>query len=515
MRIQLSAPRSAITNVWAEAKACGLLAIPLAVAQITDSITGFVDTMMMGWLGSENIAAGALGAISFNYLLWVVTSVLSSVSPLTAQAYGAGNTKAVRQVLHQGFWLTLAMGIPMTAVLWHGGTLLQYFGQEPEAIALADQYLKAIAWGFIPAVACSLLKGFVSALSRPRVVMLIVLFGIVLNVGGNYVLMLGKFGFPALGLAGVGWSSTLAFWGMLMAMLVYLACSQNFAIYRLFTKLRFDAQVTRRVMQMGLPIGGLMAVEAGISAVGTFLAGQLGTEPLAAHQVAYQTAGVITYQVASGVSIATTVRVGQLLGKKDFQGSRFAGFVGIGLAGLCMGAFSLAFVLIPNQIIGLYLDTSLPANDEVAAIARNLLLLAALFQMLDGAQVTAAGALRGINDTKIPMLIGFGAHWCVGLPISYVLGMQLGLGVMGLWLGVAAGLAIAAVVLTWRFSVASVRMIRMSINLEQTQGASDNFQALLALKAKMLMQEAVQQRMENGLIQPEFSSMDDSSLNAI
>ncbi len=512
MQTEIGATPKGIAKAWIEAKACGLLAIPLAAAQITDSITGFVDTMMMGWLGSENIAAGALGAISFNYLLWVVTSVLSSVSPLTAQAYGAGDTKAVRQVLHQGFWLTAVMGIPMTALLWHGGTILQYFGQEPEAIVLADQYLKAIAWGFIPAVACSLLKGFVSALSRPRVVMLIVLLGIVVNVGGNYVLMLGKFGAPALGLAGVGWSSTLAFWGMFIAMMVYLAYSQHFKVYRLLTKLRFSRQVTRRVLQVGVPIGGLMAVEAGISAAGTFLAGQLGTEPLAAHQVAYQTAGVITYQVASGISIATTVRVGQLFGQNNFQASRFAGFVGIGVAGACMGVFSLAFVLVPNQIIGLYIDASQPANAGVVAIARNLLLLAALFQVIDGAQVTAAGALRGINDTKVPMLIGFGAHWCVGLPVSYILGMKLGLGVVGLWLGVAAGLAIAAVVLTWRFYVAAGRMIHMARNLERTHVVSNRLQTLLSHQTEMLLREATRCNLQHGLIQPEFSSLEDSNV---
>jgi multidrug resistance protein, MATE family len=159
----------------------------------------------------------------------------------------------------------------------------------------------------------------------------------------------------------------------------------------------------------------------------------------------------MTYQVASGISIATTIRVGQTIGQNNLPGSRRAGFVGIVLAGIVMGGFSLTFWLLPNQIIGLYLDLSQPDALKVAALAQALLALTAIFQIIDGIQVTAAGALRGIKDTQIPMWIGLGAHWCVGLPISYLLGMKLGLGVVGLWLGVAAGLSIAAVVLTWRF----------------------------------------------------------------
>jgi MATE family multidrug resistance protein len=449
----------AMQRVMKEVKSCSQLAIPLAAAQVTDSATGFVDTMMMGWLGSTTIAAGGLGAICFNYLLWICASIASAVSPLTAQAYGSGNAQTVRRVLQQGLWLTVILGLPITFLLWNAGAILPYLGQDAATVALTTTYLRAIALGFIPALGFSVLKSFVSAISQPRPVMLIVILGIVLNIGGNYIFMFGKLGLPALGLAGIGLSSTIAYWIMFMVAFVYVIRQKQFAFHQLFGRLQLNYGIFGELLRVGLPIGGLMAVEAGISAVGTFLAGQLGTTALAAHQIAYQTAGIITYQVASGISIATTIRVGQLIGQGRAEAGRLAGFVGIGLSGLCMGGFSLAFVLIPDQIVGLYLDISQPVTADVVALAKTLLVVAALFQMIDGAQVTAAGALRGLKDTQMPMWIGFVAHWAVGLPVSYVLGMRLGFGVVGLWLGVATGLTIAACVLLWRFHLASSRAI--------------------------------------------------------
>jgi multidrug resistance protein, MATE family len=434
-----------------ELKACTKLAIPLAAAQLTDSATGFVDTVMMGWLGSDTLAAGALGAISFNYLLWICASILSAVSPLAAQAYGAGQIKTVRQIFHQGLWLILGLGISATILLSTSEHWLTYFIQDSQTITASGAYLKAIAWGFLPAIGFSMLKGFVCALDHPRPVTLIVIGGILINSLGNYVLMFGKLGLPALGLAGIGWSSTLALWSMFATLLLYLTWHPKLKHYQLWSNLSWHPTHLKELLQVGLPIGGLMAVEAGISAIGAFLAGQLGNTPLAAHQIAYQTAGIMTYQVASGISIATTIRVGQTMGQNNLPGMRLAGLVGITLAGIVMSGFSLAFWLLPNQIISLYLDLNQPNALKVADLARALLALTAIFQIIDGIQVAAAGALRGLKDTQIPMWIGLTAHWCIGLPISYILGMRLGLGVVGLWLGVAAGLSIAAVVLTWRF----------------------------------------------------------------
>jgi multidrug resistance protein, MATE family len=264
-------------SILTELKACTQLAIPLAAAQLTDSATGFVDTVMMGWLGSDTLASGALGAISFNYLLWICASILSALSPLAAQAYGAGDLKTVRQVFHQGLWLMLGLGLGLTGLLYSAQHWLIYFVQDAETVAASSAYLKAIAWGFLPAIGFSMLKGFVSALDRPRLVTLIVLGGIVINSVGNYLLMFGKLGLPALGLAGIGWSSTLSLWSMFSTLLFYLTWHHHFKHYQFWSCLSWQPTHFRELLQVGLPIGGLMAVEAGISAIGAFLAGQLGT----------------------------------------------------------------------------------------------------------------------------------------------------------------------------------------------------------------------------------------------
>jgi multidrug resistance protein, MATE family len=403
-------------------------------------------------LGSEALAAGGLGAITFCYLLWVSSSILSAVSPLVAYAEGAGRVDKVRQIVQQGLWVAAMIGLPIALLLWNSEGVLLRLGQDAKTVALTQTYLQAIAWGFLPALGFSVLKNFVCALSETRPVMVIVILGTVLNAVGNYVLMFGKLGLPALGLAGIGWASTLSLWSMFLALSLYIIYRKSLAVYSIDRSFQFNLPVLREILQVGLPIGGLMAVEAGIYAVITLLAGQLGTTALAAHQVVYQTASVLSAQVAYGVSIATTIRVGQFMGQNHPIEARRAGYVGIALAGFCMSSFSLVFWLFPHQIISLYLEVNEPINLDVTTLIHQLLNVAAIFQVIDGCQIAAAGALRGLQDTRIPIFVGTIAYWGISLPVAYFLAMQLKLGVIGLWWGSAVGLAIAAVLLTWRFS---------------------------------------------------------------
>jgi multidrug resistance protein, MATE family len=448
-------------NSLPELRACLKLAMPLIASQLTESATGFVDTIMMGWLGSDAIAAGGLGAITFSYLLWISSSLLSAVSPLVAQAHGAGNHQQVRQIVQQGLFLAVLIGIPIAFLLWFIQPLLLALGQDAETVAMTKTYLQAIAWGFVPALGFAVLKNFVCALFEARPVMLIVIFGTLLNIIGNDVLMFGKLGFPALGLAGIGWSSTLSLWSMFLALGFYIVRRPSLAMYQIWTGYKFHP-VFQELLQIGLPIAGLMAVEAGIYAVITLFAGQLGTTALAAHQIVYQTASVLSAQVAYGISIATTIRVGHYMGQERPDRARDAGYMGIILAGLCMSGFSLIFLLAPRQITALYLDPNPLAHQDVVALTTQLLSVAAVFQMIDGVQIAAAGALRGLKDTNFPMWVGTIAYWGISLPIAYLLGMKLGMGAVGLWWGSAVGLAIAAVALTWRFSVTAAQISRWS-----------------------------------------------------
>ncbi|MBD2598493.1 MATE family efflux transporter [Nostoc spongiaeforme FACHB-130] len=457
------------SRLISEVKQCLLLAVPLAAAQLAQSATGFVDTVMMGWLGSQTIASGGLGAAIFIFCLMITTGIITAISPLVAEAYGAGKPEQVGQIVRQGLRISLLLGIPITVLLWYGSNLLVLLGQDVNAAALAQTYLRAIAWGFIPALGFAVFKSFLSALSQPQLVMVTVVLGTLLNITANYVLMFGKFGLPALGLAGIGWASTLSLWSMFITLAIYIFSQRRFAVYKIFhfSSITHFSQQNRRIVweifQIGLPIGGLVAVEAGLFTVVTFIIGQLGTTALAAHQIALQTASM-SFQMVLGVSFATTVRVGQLAGEKDLRGVRLAGYVGIALGALSMAIAALIFWLVPKLIVSLYLDTNNPNNQDVVNLAIKLLAVAAIFQIVDGIQVTASGALRGLKDTRIPLLIGIFAYWCVGLFMGYALGIWFDYGTIGLWWGLAIGLASAAIVLSWRFRILSNQLVWAKLN---------------------------------------------------
>jgi multidrug resistance protein, MATE family len=442
------------TRVISEIKRCLDLAIPLAGAQLAQSLVAFIDTMMMGWLGSGTIAAGGLGAATFNVFLITGISIVSAVSPLTAEAYGAGQTKQVGRVVRQGFWVALTFALPITLLLWSAEFFLRRLGQAPETVALTETYLQAIAWGYFPALGFAVLRSYISSLSRTRPIIVVIIGGTILNIVGNYVLMLGKLGFPALGLAGIGWASTISLWSTFLALGLYALLHPQLRIYRAFSHLhQFEPAVYWDLLRVGLPIGILAIAEAGLFTVTTFLMGQISTVTLAAHQIALQTAAT-SFMIPLGVSFATTIRVGQMLGQGDRSGARLAGYVGMGIGATFMAAMGLLMWTIPERIVSLYLDTSDPVNADVVTVAKNLLGVAAWFQLVDGIQVTANGALRGLKDTYIPMMIGIVAYWGIGLTSGYVLSARMGLGGVGLWWGLAIGLAIAAIVLTWRFSTA-------------------------------------------------------------
>ncbi|MFB2875437.1 MATE family efflux transporter [Floridanema aerugineum] len=445
------------SSIISEIRASLHLGIPLAAAQLAQSLTTFVDTVMMGLLGSQTIAAGGLGAVTFTILLLVSSAIVSAVSPLVAEAYGANKNNMVECVVRQGLWLAIILGIPISLIVFHGKSLLLLFGQDGNTVALTEEYLRSIAWGFLPAIIFAVLRNFVSAVSQPRPIMVIVICGTCLNIAANYVLMFGKLGLPALGLAGIGWGSTLTFWSMLIAIIIYIKTQTTLKKYEVFRNFhQFNSKILGNLLHIGLPIGMLTAVETGLFTVTTFLMGMLGTITLAAHQIALQTAAT-TFTIALGISFATTVRVGQEVGQKNAKNARLAGYVGISLGGIFMAFMGILFWLMPERIVSLYLDINNPANTAVVNQAKALLRVAAFFQIADGIQVTAVGALRGLKDTRIPMLIGIFAYWCIGLTSGYLLGIKLGFGSVGLWWGLALGLAVASIILTWRFSVVKVK----------------------------------------------------------
>lgn len=439
------------SNVKKEIREFLNLAIPLASAQVAQSATGFADTIMMGRLGQETLAAGGLASLTFTALLASASGVVMGVSPLVAEAYGAGNKTRIEQIARQGLWLSLLLSLPMAIAIAHFDAWMRQLGQAPTTVTLANTYLDIMLWGFFPALGFAMLRGVVSGLSQARPVMTIVVAGVLFNITGNYVLGFGKWGFPRLEMAGLAIASILSLWGMFLALAIYLLKHKQLREYRIFQEWhRLKPRLLQELVQIGLPIGISTVLEVGLFTVITYLMGILGTDVLAAHQIVFQTI-VVIFMVPLGMSFAITARVGQWVGQKNLKAARQAAIIGIAIAVGFMILMSLALVLFPQQVFSLYLDPQNPDNARVLTLALPMLIVAAIIQVLDGVQKTTMGALYGLQDTRVPMLLSLPTFWGVGLTSGYLLGFPLGFGGVGLWIGQSIGVAIAAIVFVWRF----------------------------------------------------------------
>ena len=427
------------------------LAIPLASAQVAQSLTGFFDTIMMGRLGAETIAAGGLASLTFFAILNTAAGIVMGISPLVAEAYGAGQKRRIEQLTRQGFWLVLLLSIPMMIAIANLEGIMLQVGQAQTTVTLAKSYLDIILWGFFPALGFAMLRGVVSSLSQARPIMIIVMFGTVFNVIGNYILGFGKFGFPRLELVGLSISSTLALWGMFIALVIYLLKHPQLSAYRFFQQLHtLKPNLIGELCKTGVPIGIFIALEFGLFTIVTYLMGALGTEVLAAHQIVFQTI-MVTFMIPLGMSYAATARVGQWLGRKNLSGIKRAGYISIGMGFAFMLLIAIAMLLFPQLIVAIYLDVNDPANAQIISLALPMLTIATVAQILDAVQKITYGVLQGLQDTRIPVFLNISAFWLIGLTTSYILGFPLGLGGTGLWLGQSIGVAIAAILFFLRF----------------------------------------------------------------
>jgi multidrug resistance protein, MATE family len=447
-----------IITLKAEAREFIKLAIPLAGAQLAQSATGFVDTLMMGWLGPTTLAGGGLAASLLMMVLIVSSGLVLGLTPLLAAAQGAGDRSLSKSLTHQGWWLAGLVSIGGTLLVWFLPDLL--IGQRPEVVAEARVYLRIMAGGFFPGLAFAMLKSVVTIVSAPQVVTIAIVAGTIANCIGNYILGFGNFGFPALGLAGLAIASVASIWLMLIILVVHLLWrlpGQGFATWRM----PLNLPVLGRIVQMGWPLAVAFGLEVGLFTTVTYLMGSFGAAALAANQIVFQTT-VITFMVPLGISMATTVRVGQYFGQKDWLGVRRSNKVSLFLSASYMSVTAMVMLLFPRSIAGLYLDLADHKNQETIDLAIQLLRVAGVMQIGDGIQTTVVGALRGLQDVRTPMLLGFVAFWCVGLVFAYLWGFYLQWGAVGLWMGQCLGVQVAALTYYFRF--------RRSINKLQWQG---------------------------------------------
>ena len=426
------------------------LAVPLISAQVAQSATGFADTIMMGRMGPDVLAAGGLAAIIYIVVMTAFSGIIMGGSPLVAEAFGAGQPRRIQQVTRQGLWLALLVVIPAMIVTGHLDTWMLQTGQDPAVVELTGAYLNIIIWSFLPIAGFTALRSAISALSQTKPIMVVIMIGTICNIVGNYILGFGKLGLPAMGLAGLALATMLTWWGMFIALGLYVLLHPSLRQYQFFqAPYHLKPKVLKQLAWVGVPIGIFSGLESGFFLTIMLLMGRLGTDALAAHQVVLQTI-VVVFMIPLGISFATTVRVGQWLGRKDLAGMQRATWVSLGLTVVAMLGGSLAFLLFPKQIIGIYLDVNSPENADIVALALPLLTIAAVTMVLDGVQKAVYGALQGVQDTRIPMALNVLGFWGVGLSVSYGLGFQLDMGSRGLWIGQSVAIAAVAVLFSFR-----------------------------------------------------------------
>jgi MATE family multidrug resistance protein len=438
---------------WArEARDTLRLAWPLIIAQLAQIALFTTDVVMMGWLGPVFIGAGTLAVMFIHPFLLFGTGILSAVTPLVAQARGGGDLISVRRSVRQGFWVAAGVAALMTPFIWHVGAIFELLGQTPDISRLAGDYARAAASMFLPGLGLIVLRSLLSTHDDTKIILVVTLGGIVLNAACNYALMFGHWGFPRLELTGAGMSTTIVNAVMFIALLGYVLSRPLYRRYSLFVRFwKPDWPRLWRILRLGTPIGLLMMAEVGLFSVAGLLMGWLGTNELAAHAIALQLAA-IAFMVPMGLSHATTVRVGLAYGARNPDGVRKAGWVSLSLGTGFMALTATIFWFFPEPLIALFLDPATPQNQISFALAVSYLGIAAMFQLADGAQVVAAAILRGLSDTAVPMVIGIASYWGIGLGLAYALGFIFELRGIGIWIGLAAGLAAVAITLSARFA---------------------------------------------------------------
>ena len=438
-----------------------VLAAPLATAQLAQMAMGITDTIMMGRVGSDALAAGGLGANVAFLLIIVGQGLVASIQPIVAQARGAADHSSFGRTLAAGLLISLLAAVPIVLALNHIDLLLDAIGEPPKIAALTLDYEQAFAWGVPAGMLQFALRNYIAAMERPRILMVVVMGAAIANFGFNWVLVFGHLGFPALGLAGSGYATSLSWWSMLLAFVIHLRLT-HLLPRDLF---RVSAADLRRgmgtVLHLGWPIAGIYLVEVGLFSVSSLLMGWFGPIALAAHQICLNIAS-FTFMVPLAIGQAATVRVGYYIGGGALRRARIAGFTAIGLGVGFMTVTAATITTLSRPIFYLYLDADDPKLDAVLEMGGQMIVLAALFQMFDGAQVVAAGALRGLKDTHAALIAGAIGYWGLGMPIGAGLAFGAKLGPVGLWWGFVVGLIAAAILLSLRFGQRTKRMIQLA-----------------------------------------------------
>lgn len=434
------------TNIKKEARLTLKIGLPVIAAQLLQMSMNFVDTVMAGNLSAEDLAAVAIGGAIFFPFVMLAAGIMMAITPIVAQLIGARNFREIGINARQGLWMSQLLAIPVFFIIRNLDFIMQILDVAPRIIPVAQGYLEAISWGILPLCAYMALRFFNEGLSATRPAMYFALLGLFINIPGNYILMYGAFGFPQLGAVGCGYSSSIVSLVMFLGMLLFTVNHKPYRRFEIFSSFRWpEWKYFKEILRIGIPIGLSSTMEVTMFAVVSLLMGSLSAIAVAGHQVAINFSAM-TFMVPFGLATAITTRVGNAVGKGSIPEARSRGFIGISLATIFMCFTAIIMFTVPELITSMYTQ-----DNEVQEVAIGLLYMAAIFQISDGLQVSSYGALRGLKDTKKPMYVNFVAYWLVGLPLGYYLGITRGIGPQGLWMGLIAGLTVAAFLHNARF----------------------------------------------------------------
>lgn len=433
-------------NLQKEASLTLKIGLPVIIAQLLQMSMNFVDTVMAGNLSAEDLAAVAVGGAVFIPFMMLAAGILMAVTPIVAQLVGARSFEEIGVNVRQALWLSLILSVPIFFLIRNLEFVMHFLDVTPFLIPVAQGYLDAISWGVFGVCGYMALRFFNEGMSVTRPAMYFAGLGVVVNIAANYILMYGHLGFPELGATGCGYASSIVGYVMFLGMFFFTKNHKPYHRFDIFSSIRMpEWTYLKEILRIGVPIGLSSTMEVTMFAVVSLLMGSLSAVAVAGHQVAINFAAM-TFMVPFGLATAITTRVGNAIGKGSVPEARRRGYVGIGLATFFMSITAVIMYLFPEIITSIYTQDS-----EVQNVAISLLYMAAIFQISDGLQVSSYGALRGLKDTKIPMIVNFIAYWMAGLPLGYYLGITRGIGPQGLWMGLIAGLTIAAILHNIRF----------------------------------------------------------------
>lgn len=439
------------------------LAVPLIAVQVAQMGMQVVDSLMLGQLGPNALAVGALGGVIIYNILVFCIGLLSAVGVLLAQAYGAKDSLAMSHRILQGVTLAMALSLPCVILISIFPNVLLHFGLSIELASLTEVFLNALAWGVPGALVFIVLRDFAAVLGHARLAMLISIAAIPLNGLLNYVLMYGKLGLPALGVAGVGYATSIVRWAMVVGLTIYIFQHKELSQYiNLKLKAWFNFADIKKILLLGYPSGIMMGLEIGMFSVVTVLMGFFGVNALAAHQIAIQCANVV-FTIPMGISQATGIEVAYVIGASQRYLTSCVTYMAMMLGIACACVIALFFIFLPLPIINSFLDTHNLYNLPVLLLAIRYLSIAGILQFLDTIQIIAIGALRGMHDTFMPMILSVIAYWALGLSAAYIFAYRLHLQGTGLWYGLCIGIGLSALLLLMRF-----RWLETRVKLHET-----------------------------------------------